>query len=445
VSTKSLHTRSAIRRGTALLAVLTAGALLAGCSSGGGTTASTSKTPTGTLNFIVSSSDASDAGFRAVTKAFVKKYPKVKVVFDAIPNANWPATSASRLTAGNVDLTLAGPKQVPSYVPASSEGTDARAADSGVYVDLTKQPFMKNFTPTVLDVTNYKGKQYVVPTGVSYYTGVYYNKAIFKKYNLSIPTTWSQFLTVCSTLKSHGVAPIGIGGKDGWPAGLTMIAAVQGLYPTQADKVALDKGLWKQTVKLTDSKPSQVLDRVNTIYKNAQQNFTGVSYQSIPGGFANGSFAMTADGTWNEPTIASAVGSKFDFGYFPIPTSNNAADNALLGGKVELTMAVPSNAKNKTAALAYLSFFSQPANYKKFVDLAGFASAEPNIPASKFLNSIAQYTKEFSPAWDTLFFPNPKAGANAQFPFNYTGVSPLGSSTAEQAAQLSQKDWAAGF
>jgi raffinose/stachyose/melibiose transport system substrate-binding protein len=60
------------------------------------------------------------------------------------------------------------------------------------------------------------------------------------------------------------------------------------------------------------------------------------------------------------------------------------------------------------------------------------------------LKSLEGYTKTFSPAWDTVFIVNPKAGAAAQYPFNYGAVTPLGSSTPAQAAGQSQKDWAAG-
>ena len=425
-----------------LVSLLTASCLLAACSSKASDTTASGGEPSGTLKFIVSSSDASDAGFRAVNAAFMKKYPKVKVDFSPIPNQNWAATNSSRLTAGNVDITLAGPKEVPSYVPASAQGDDARAADAGVYADLTHQAAMKRFSPSVLKATQYKGKQYVVPTGLSYYTGAYYNKKLFAKYGLSVPTTWAEFLKVCNTLKKNGVAPLGVGGKDS--AGLVMLTAVQGLYPTAADKVALNQGLWQNKVKLTDSKPVQVLDQVQTMFGYAQRNFSGVAGSTIAAGFANGEFAMIPDGTWDTPTVASAVGSKFDFGYFPIPTSNNAAENANLGGKVELTLAVPSSAKNKTAALAYLDFFTEPQNYTKFVDLSGFASAEPGIATSKFLKSLEAYTKTFSPAWDTVFIVNPKAGSAAQYPFNYGAVAPLGSSNSAQAAALSQKDWAAG-
>jgi raffinose/stachyose/melibiose transport system substrate-binding protein len=432
-----------LRHATGLVSFLTAGLVLAACGSGSSTAGSSDGKPSGTLQFIVSSASASDAAFQAINEAFMKKYPDVKLQFTPIPNDNWAATSASRLTAGNVDITLANPREVPDYVPQDSKADDARAADAGVYLDLTNQPFMKRLTPSMLELTKYQGKQYVVPTGASYYTGVFYNKKMFQQNNLSIPTTWSEFVTLCNTLKSKGVAPLGIAGKD--TAGLTMLAAVQGLYPTAQDKENLNKDLWTQKAKLTDTKPTQVLDRVSTMYGFAEKNFAGVPYSAIPAGFAKGDFAMVVDGTWSTNSIGAAVGSNFEFGYFPIPTSDNAADNALLGGKWELTLAIPAHTKNKTAALAYLDFFTDPANYQKFVELSGFASAEPNIPASQFLTSINEYTKTFTPAWDTIFNSNPKAGSKAAYPFDYSNVAPLGKATPQQAAEQSDKDWSAGF
>jgi raffinose/stachyose/melibiose transport system substrate-binding protein len=222
-----------------------------------------------------------------------------------------------------------------------------------------------------------------------------------------------------------------------------MISAVQGLYPTQADKDALSEGLWTKKVSLTSSASTTILDRVNTMYNNAETNFSGVSYAAVPAGFASGQYAMTPDGTWDQPTIAAAVGKKFQYG--PIPTSNTAANNAVLGGKVDLRLAIAAATKNKTAALAYFAFFSDPTNYKTYVKISGTAPAEPNIPASTFLAGIKQYTGSFSPAWDTIWIANSKAGAAATFPFNYPGISPLGSGTVTTAAAASEKDWQAGF
>lgn len=446
MATTSLRTRLSARRIVTTVASIAAlGVIITGCSSTAGASSSSSAAPSGTLNIVVSSADASDAGFKAINTAFEAKYPKVNVKFSAVPNNNYPAAKSSRLTAGNVDILIAAPTQVPKYVSTDSESDDSRAADAGVFLDLSKEPFLKNYTPTLLKSIAYKGKQYTVPTGVSYYSGVFYNKTLFAKLGLTIPTTWDQFVALGNTLEKQGVTPLGIGGKDSWPAGLTMLSAIQGLYPSQADKNQLASDLWKKKVKLTDPKSVEILDRVKQMYDFAEPNFSGVSYAAIPAGFAAQDYAMTPDGTWDIPVIASAVGSKFEYGYFPIPTSNTAADNKLLSGKVDLRLGVAAGTKNKTAALAWLSFFSQPKNYANYVKISGTAPAQQGTPAGPFLKSIESYTTTFTPAWDTLWIPNSKAGASASFPFNYPGVSPLGSGTVQQAAQQSQSDWAAGF
>lgn len=418
---------------------------VAGCSSSDNSGGGGDGKVSGTLQIVVSSSAASDKAFEAVNAAFMEKYPDVKVEFSAVPNENFNATKSSRLTAGNLDITLAQPREVPEYVTGSSAADDNVAADAGLFVDLSDQKFMENYTSTVLDAIRYNGKDYTVPTGLTYYTGVFYNKEIFEANGIEVPTTWTEFESVLETLNSAGVTPIGMGGKDSWPAGLAMNAAVQSLYPSADDKNALAKDLWSGKAKLDDGTQLEVLERVQSVYDAAQKNFAGVGYDAIPGEFAKGSFAMTVDGTWNQTTIDAAVGGAFEYGYFPLPASDDAADNALLGGKVELRLAAASNAANKDAAMAYLEFFSDPEVYSGFVATTGFAPAQPNIDASPFLQEIEPYTAEFAPAWDTIWMGNQDAGQAATFPFNYPGIAPLGKGTAKEAAAEAEKDWAAGL
>jgi raffinose/stachyose/melibiose transport system substrate-binding protein len=416
--------------------------ITAACSGSGGGSAPTPKgKASGSLNILVSSATGSDAGFKAVNKAFMAKYPSVKVNFSSIPNENYAQAHTSRLTAGSIDVGLAGPVQLPSYVPASNEGDDARMADQGGLVDLTHEPFMKKYKPTVLNQIKYKGKNYTVPTGLSYYSGMFYNKKIFAANGIQVPTTWSDLMKDCAKLKSKGVVPLGIGGKDS--AGLNMLGVVQSLYPTAQDKETLAKGLYAKSVKLNEGKQAEVLQKVQKLYSYAEPNFAGVSYATMTSDFVNGKFAMMSDGTWNTTTIQQAGGSKLDFGYFPLPASDNAADNKYLGGKVELTLAVPSNAKNKDAAIEYLSFFSN--NYQLFDDKAGFAPSVVAAKSNPFYADIAKYTSTFEPAWDTLWIADTKAGPAAQFPFNWAGIAPMGSSDAQGAANASQKDWQAGL
>ena len=87
--------------------------------------------PAGTLNILVSSATGSDAGFQAVNKAFVAKYPGVKINFSAVPNENYAQAHSSRLTAGSIDVGLAGPKELPSYVPSLQRGRRRAAGRPG--------------------------------------------------------------------------------------------------------------------------------------------------------------------------------------------------------------------------------------------------------------------------------------------------------------------------
>ena len=417
---------------------------LSGC--GGSNSSSTASVPTnpsdvsGDLNILVSSATGSDAGFKAIDDAFSKKYPNVKVNLTSVPNENYAQTKSSRLTAGSTDILIAFPKQLPSYVPATNEGDDARLADAGGFVDLTNQPFMSKFNPSVLKEIQYNGKNYTVPTGLSYYTGMMYNKKIFDKYGLKIPTTWDEFTKLCDTLKSKGVTPLGIAGKDS--AGINMLGLVQTTYPTADDKNALAKGLYDYSVKLNEGKQLEVMKKLSTLYGYAEPNFAGVSYATMTSDFVNGKFAMMSDGTWNVTTLQTAGKGKLDFGYFPLPASNNAADNKYLGGKVELSLAVASNAKNQPAALAWLATFAD--NYKLFNDQAGFAPAEQGVSGNPFYSDISSYTSTFEPAWDTIWIANTKAGPAAQFPFNWQGLKPMGTQDAQGAADAAEKDWEAG-
>lgn len=439
MATRKLRPR--LSRLAAMGTVVLTSLLVAGCGGGSGSTTTAPTDPAqvkGELSIVVSSATGSDAGFKAVSDAFAAKYPDVTVNLQTIPNENYNQARTSRLTAGSVDIVIANPRELPSYVPQDNQGDDARLADAGGFVDLTEQSFMDKFTPSVLDQIKYKGHNYTVPTGLSYYSGLTYNKKIFADHNISIPTTWTEFLAVCDQLRAAGITPISIGGRD--TAGIVMLSVVQSLYPTADDKEALAKGLYEYTTTLNEGKQVEVLQKVQQIYTYGQPNFAGSNYSQMTADFLNGQAAMISDGTWNVGSLTEAGG--VDFGYFPLPASDNAADNKYLGGKVELSLAVPANAPNSAAALAWLDFFSN--NYSLFNDRAGFAPAQQGVAGAEFYTEIAPYTEQFEPAWDTIWIANPKAGQDAALPFNWNAVTPMGTSDAQAAADAAQAAWIAG-
>lgn len=74
------------------------------------------------------------------------------------------------------------------------------------------------------------GKIYAVPYSIIYNT-MMYNKDVFAKYNLEVPNTFDEFLTVCQTLKDNGVTPILLK-NDSW-AGFIWFQSLLASYEPQ--------------------------------------------------------------------------------------------------------------------------------------------------------------------------------------------------------------------
>ena len=297
-------------RYTTIAAVVAGGLALGACGDSGGASGGAAPTVGGRsaaeLNVLVSSATGSDAGFKAVNKAFEAEEPQRKVNFSAVPNENYNQARSSRLTAGSMDIVVAFPREVPDYVPAANAGDDARLADSGGFLDLTGQPFLKYVQPVGARGDKYKGKNYTVPTGLSYYTGMFYNKKIFADNGITVPTTWRSWSAACESSKAKGIVPVGIAGKDS--AGVTMLGVIQGLYPMRLPRTNWQRVSYGGSVKLDQGKQLEVLQRVQTLYGYAEPNFAGITYPTMTADFVNGKFAMMGDGTWNTTTIQTGRG-----------------------------------------------------------------------------------------------------------------------------------------
>ena len=445
MSTQQL--RHATRRAIAIAGaiIVTTGALAA-CSSQPQSSGKTVQ-----INVVLHDNPPTDAAFKTLTANFEKANPTIKVNLDFIPSANYAAVRTSRLAAKQVDVTegVSGSAAVPlpSYVKNTPQSDWVAGVDAGNWVDLTGQPFLKNFIPSAMSSLEVKGKSYQVPTDFSYENLVYYNKDLFKKAGVTIPKTWNQFKNVLAKLKAQGITPMSLGGKDGWPAGLGGIGIMQSLYPTTQDMNNLDQGLWEGDVKLNSGKFVTAANEVKTLFDNTDPTFPGVDYATAEGQFASGSVAMTTDGSWAASQFLTTNPS-LKMGVFPLPGSNVAKDNGHLGGKIDTTFAIPSSSKHKAAAIKWLAFFADKKNYAAYAKTGGVIPTESGVPLAASVSSLKPYINDtFYLAWDQVFIPNPKAGSNVGgIGVNYMGLAPLGSLATPQAAQdAAQTDWAAGL
>jgi raffinose/stachyose/melibiose transport system substrate-binding protein len=361
----------------------------------------------------------------AFDKKFQAKYPDIAVNVSVVKADELAMSTQTRLTANDIDvIDMFGFAQgIQPYMKNVDKPNWQSLIEAGMLMDLTGQPFLKNYDASAIkDAGSFGGKVYEVNTGRYAFTGVFYNKDLFAKYSVKVPTTWKQLVAACDTFKKNNIVPMTIGGKDGWPVLVGGYGILLSAYPDQA---ALVKGLWEGKIKWNDSKSLDMWKKMQVLARDMiEPGASGVSFDAAPGRFASGAAAMLPAGSWDASAIESA-NPKCNFGYFPMPGSDNPADNKYLGGKYDVGWVVNAKTAHKDAALKWLAFFSEPENYQAYVNAV---SIIPTQPGAKLGNTIgkevAPYLGNFRLGYE-LYWVMPKgagqwAQPNASFfkPFN---------------------------
>jgi raffinose/stachyose/melibiose transport system substrate-binding protein len=375
----------------ALAAVAVMGLAAAGLAACGSSSSSASGSGAGTLKIITWVNPPAVTAITQIDNEFHKKYPDIKVQLQTAANVNGPYAALEETTvdASTADIiTNVLPVQPMPLSPSRNKESNFQYwATNGVFQPLNGQPFLKDFTQSAIDVESYKGQTDALESG-SYQEGVFYNEAIFAKYHLSPPTTYSQFLTLCQTLKSHGVTPLYVGLGDVGAAYLQFL-----YWPLMADlwypyapghnlAVALENG----SVKWTDPHFTQVMDEEKAMAAYLEPNYTGLPWEGMPGQFAHGAAAMLLDGSWDMSSVHQA-NPGLKVGFFPLPGSNTASDNQpFLKG--DLAFAVLKNAPNKAAAMKWLAFFATSKIYDQYVDTTGISPAETTGTYNNFSATV---------------------------------------------------------
>src|SRR5579884_2998281 len=84
--------------------------------------------------------------------------------------------------------------------------------------DLNADTAWKNkFLPAVMSAVTFNGHIYGVPNSGMQPVMFFYNKTIFDQYHLNPPQTWSELLSIITTLKQHNIIPIALAGGSKWP------------------------------------------------------------------------------------------------------------------------------------------------------------------------------------------------------------------------------------
>lgn len=184
--------------------------------------------------------------------------------------------------------------------------------------DLWQQAIADGNLPESLAAAfTFDGKQYAMPSHVSYWV-VFYNKKVFDANQVTPPATWDEMIAVADKLKAAGVIPFAATQVDRWPSFIWFEEMVLRTDP------AFYEALTSGKAKYTDPTCVQAMETWKNLIEAGYFNSFDVSlFNDIPGMFAQGQVAMIPIGTWYQSNFLTAgLVPGQDYDLFIMPNVN---------------------------------------------------------------------------------------------------------------------------
>lgn len=269
------------------------------------------------------------------------------------------------------------PDMIETYGP---QWVDANANGLSKLVPLDDISSKTQYDSTALDsYYKYNGKLYGMPIDSVVLSGVFYNKKVFSKLNLSIPKNWDELLAACAKIKAAGITPVYYSAKDEWTAsGIDLVGFTEDVvnsgksFPDYMDELNSNKKHFADSPAFLD-----LLQKGKDLITKGFVNSTYLSdtYDNAQQALVNGKAAMYPLGTWVVDEIRQKYPDKLDdIGAFPLPTPSGK-------GYVQMfdpfTISVTTSSSDVAGAKKALDFIES--NKAQQI----YANAQPGIYLNK--------------------------------------------------------------
>ena len=149
------------------------------------------------------------------------------------------------------------------------------------------------FPAGLLQVVSSGSSRYGIPFSMSMLGNVWYNKAVFEKLGLSVPTNWDEWLAVCEAIKAAGISPLTSASGPAW--------TTYQFYGPLLDAAGED-GFWEFAegrMSLTDPRLAAALDLfAKNFVPYFDPNWTGAKWADGLDALMRGDVAMYCMGDW---------------------------------------------------------------------------------------------------------------------------------------------------
>lgn len=304
--------------------------------------------------------------FAKIIEAFNKEYPYITVEQEIVTND--PASILKSRIATD---------EVPDIFQGALDTMDI--ARGGYIMDLAGEAFLNNIAEEALNdssFTDTDGHTWAMPIDGSC-EGIFYNKEIFAQYNLTPPTTISEFDALIETLNENNITPFALGFKDAWTIKpISLVAAAPAIYainPEWNDAKNAGTASFAETAGWTTT-----FELLKKVYENGNTKTAfDTDYNGACAMVAQGQAAMMVQGLWALEPIKD-VNPNVDLGMMAMPISENPEETKLFQFP-DFGLSISASTPHPEECKLFLEFLTRPESAELWCNTAKLFSAVKDV------------------------------------------------------------------
>ncbi len=312
----------------------------------------------------------------------------------------------------------------------------------------SKPEWRDNFLPKSFADFTVDGQIYTVPMNLAPTSLIYYNQALFDRYDVKVPTTWDELQQAIEVFNNNQIIPIALGAKTDWVIQST-------IFSTVTDRLTgsewLLKALNQEGATFLDREFIDVLQFMKDFFRTGafQNNALRIDENQMMELYFQGKAAMVINGGWATSNIVlNAPARVLEHTHITIlPTIEGGKGKAnSTSGVVGTGMGMNKklDGVRKKAAEELLYALSGPEGQKVTLDSSTLVSYNIDLDPDKAhplfieLNELMKRV-EISPVYDVKLSAAATEVLNAGLIDLMLGVRPYDVASKLQAAQAQAK------
>ncbi len=318
-----------------------------------------------------------------ILEGFNKKYPDSVIEYEQYGSNDYSNIQKMKIASGE-DLDIMGIMRY-DYTDFTSKK---------YLVDISLEGFLNNYT----DMSKYEliglsedGKIYAIPYK-GWVLGIWYNKILFTRYNLSVPENYYDLIDICRKLKKIGIDPLVLGVRDDEVCNYLLYLRFQELeekYPNLFNKNKAEDIDWNSLDFET------VFYDIDYFLSNGflKENSYSLTQKQAFVEFVKGGAAMIIMKDSSIELASKDDSRVFHPGVFPIPYNIHGKVSKVTGNKADFLIGIYSKTKYIHESKQFLEYISIP------------EIAQTYTEATKTVTNVintSQYNLEYSYLWDPI-------------------------------------------